>query len=73
MFGNLSDTVLWDGSGALAVRPIAITEYVKVALFCSLGAAHDSAVGVFCIDPGGILISLPSGVHHEVNDISYRS
>lgn len=50
VFAYYSEAVLRYDCGAPAIWSIAITEYVVMAFLRMLGAAHDGAVGVACID-----------------------
>lgn len=69
-------TVLLDDGGAPSIWHVAITEYVETALLRFLASVHDVVVGFTCVDPHinghrrGVLVPLPSSVHHEHNDIS---
>lgn len=51
IFAYCVDIVLYDDAVVLATWHISITEYVVITLGRFLGAAHDNAVSVCCIDP----------------------
>lgn len=75
VFADNSDIVVWNDAGAPANWLIAIDDYVEIPLLRLLSAAGDGAVGVTCTNPQrgssgrDVLLPLPSGATHEVNDI----
>lgn len=71
-----SDITVRDNGGVSEIWNIAITEYILVALFHFLVAAHSGVVEVVCLHPRaggnvrGIIFPLPSGSRRGVDDIA---